>query len=99
MGGASAGAVAAGAEEGDCISVVNSVRHSQKGAIHPIAGVPQDSGQTPIIPYSYKERAEKVSQALTLPVFRPLSNQRWRWALLPWVKLSGTTDRSEEHTS
>jgi hypothetical protein len=29
----------------------------------------------------------KVSQALTLP----LLNQRCRWALLPWVKLSGTT--------
>jgi hypothetical protein len=27
----------------------------------------------------------------TLPLFSPVENHRWRWALLPWVKLSGTT--------
>jgi len=36
------------------------------------------------------EAAEKVSQDLTLPVRRPVLNQRWRWALVPCVKLSGT---------
>ncbi len=41
--------------------------------------------------FYYKFLALKVSQALMLPVFRPVSNQRWRWALVPWVKLSGTT--------
>jgi hypothetical protein len=28
---------------------------------------------------------------LTDPVFSPVANQRWRCALVPWVKLSGTT--------
>ena len=36
-------------------------------------------------------RAEKVSQPLTLPFCSPWLNQRTRCALLPWVKLSGTT--------
>jgi hypothetical protein len=40
---------------------------------------------------SYSDAAEKVSQELTLPLLSPVMNQRWRWALEPWVKLSGTT--------
>ena len=40
---------------------------------------------------AYRLRAAKVSQAFTLPFCRPLWNQRWRCALVPWVKLSGTT--------
>jgi hypothetical protein len=39
----------------------------------------------------YRFFALKVSQALTLPFCNPLLNQRVRWALVPWVKLSGTT--------
>ena len=41
----------------------------------------------------YRFLDENVSQPLTLPVCRPVVNQRWRWALVPWVKLSGTTAR------
>ena len=40
---------------------------------------------------SHKFRVPNVSQALTLPDFRPVANQRWRWALEPWVNFSGTT--------
>ena len=33
----------------------------------------------------------KVSQDCTLPLCSPVLNHRWRCALVPWVKLSGTT--------
>ncbi len=33
----------------------------------------------------------KVSHDCTLPLCRPVLNHRWRCALVPWVKLSGTT--------
>ena len=39
----------------------------------------------------YNVCALKVSHACTEPVLMPVVNQRTRWALEPWVKLSGTT--------
>src|SRR6478735_299415 len=47
----------------------------------------------------YRVLAEKVSQDLTLPDCQPVVNQRWRCALLPCVKLSGTTARPAERCS
>ena len=37
------------------------------------------------------QMAPEVSQERIWPLFRPVTNQRWRWAAVPWVKLSGTT--------